>query len=371
MTNQLTEWVIEKIKNEYPDDVALLIGIKGHSTDGDDHGECFDYFVPATKRGEELAETFIIDGIGHDLYPRSWERLQESVNLDDMAIVLGNAKVLYVRSREDELRFLEMQAQFFRNLADPGFTMKKALQRVEEAKGLFLEMCFEKKLYRVKMLSAGIQQLLSQAAAFVNGTFAEDPLFSEAQAYDACPESRIYSCPDLAELPDEFFLLGKRLLKENCAGTLRETARRLIETTEEFLEEKKEAAPAFAAEKDALAPDFSAFASWYQELSLTFRRIRYFCGKGMPEQAFCDAANLQSELLEVSRTYGIAEYSLLDAFEPENLLHLKLRADRIESEIRDILNVHGIRINEYDSLQAFFEAKSAAGSGETEAKGEV
>jgi len=51
-----------------------IIGIKGHSTDGDNHGECFDYFVPATKRGEELAETFIIDGVGHDLYPRSWER---------------------------------------------------------------------------------------------------------------------------------------------------------------------------------------------------------------------------------------------------------------------------------------------------------
>jgi len=51
-----------------------IIGIKGHSTDGDNHGECFDYFVPATKRGEELAETFIIDGVGHDMYPRSWER---------------------------------------------------------------------------------------------------------------------------------------------------------------------------------------------------------------------------------------------------------------------------------------------------------
>ena len=372
MTNRLTEWVIEKIKNEYPDDIALLIGIKGHSTDGDDHGECFDYFVPASERGEELAETFIIDGVGHDLYPRSWERLQASVNLNDMAIVLGNAKVLYARSREDEVRFLEMQAQFFRNLADPEFTLKKALQRVDRAKGLYLEMCFEKKLYRVKMLSAGIQQLLSQAAAFVNGTFAEDPLFSEAQAYDACPESRIYSCPDLAELPDGFFLLGKRLLKENHVGSIRETARQLIETTAEFLKEKKEAAaPAFAAEKEASAPDFSAFASWYQELSLTFRRIRFFCGKGMAEQAFCDAANLQSELMEVSEKYGIPEYSLLDAFEPENLLHLKLRADRIESEIRDILNAHGIRINEYDSLQTFFDAKSAAGSQGTEAASEV
>ncbi len=362
MTNQLTDWVIEKIKNEYPDDIALLIGIKGHSTDDDNHGECFDYFVPATKRGEELAETFIIDGVGHDLYPRSWERLQDSVNFDDMAIVLGNAKVLYARSEEDEARFLTMQAQFFKNLSDPEFTLKKALQRLDQAKNLFLEICFEKRNYRVKMLSAGIQQLLSQAVAFVNGTFAEDPLFSETQAYDPCPESRIYSCPDLAEYPNRFFLLGRRLLKENEAGAVRETARELIETTVEFLEEKKTAIPVFAAEEDtAAAPDFAAFASWYQELSLTFRRIRHFSGKGMAEQAFCDAAYLQSELLFVAKTYGTAEYSLLDAFEPENLLHLKRRTDRIESEIRDILADHGISINEYDSLQAFCDAKAGKG----------
>ena len=32
--NELTKWVINKIEKEYKDDVALLIGIKGHSTEG-------------------------------------------------------------------------------------------------------------------------------------------------------------------------------------------------------------------------------------------------------------------------------------------------------------------------------------------------
>ena len=47
----LTKWVIDKIEKEYKNDVSLLIGIKGHSTDGDGHGENFDYFVPATAGG--------------------------------------------------------------------------------------------------------------------------------------------------------------------------------------------------------------------------------------------------------------------------------------------------------------------------------
>lgn len=112
--NPLTKWVINKIENEYKDDIALLVGIKGHSTNGDGHGECFDFFVPATERGNELAETFIIDGVGHDLYPRSWERLEDSVNLDDMALLLDQATILYARSEDDAKRFEEIDENSWR-----------------------------------------------------------------------------------------------------------------------------------------------------------------------------------------------------------------------------------------------------------------
>ena len=89
--------------------MALLIGIRGHATDGDCHGECFDYFIPATDRAYELEETFIIDGVGHDLYARSWERMEKSVTLDEMTFVLANATILYAKSKEDEERFLALQ----------------------------------------------------------------------------------------------------------------------------------------------------------------------------------------------------------------------------------------------------------------------
>ena len=49
-TKTLTEWVIDKIKSEYKDDIAILAAVKGHAIDGDEHGEVFDYFVPATER---------------------------------------------------------------------------------------------------------------------------------------------------------------------------------------------------------------------------------------------------------------------------------------------------------------------------------
>ena len=373
-TSRLTDWVIQKIKTEYPEDIALLIGIKGHSTNGDDHGESFDYFVPETKRGEELARTFLIAGVGHDLYPRSWERLEKSAQLEDMSILLANATILYARSKKDIRHFEDIRGRLYQNLSDPAFTGRKAAERVREAKEIFLQLCFEKKQYRVRMLSAFVTEKLSQAAAYLNGTFAEDPLFSEAQAYDSCPESRIYSCPDLSELPDGFFRYARRLLTTDDPGEIRENSRRMIEVTEEFLMERRclECQELVRMKPECIKPDcmpeggslrepeknggvWAEFASWYQELSLTWLRIRYFSEHGMTEKAFCDAAYLQEELIEVARHYGILEYNLLDSFDADHLEFLRLRADKIESDIRDLIDSKGVKIQEYDTLEEFLE----------------
>ncbi len=105
-SNQLTDWAINKIKKEYPEDIALLVAVEGHEVNNDGHGLCFDYFVPATERGYELSQTFILEGIGHDLYPRSWERTEQTADLNDrVTLCLGNAKILYSRTPADTERF--------------------------------------------------------------------------------------------------------------------------------------------------------------------------------------------------------------------------------------------------------------------------
>ena len=35
--NRLPQWVKEKIEKEYREDIALLIGVTGHATNGDGH----------------------------------------------------------------------------------------------------------------------------------------------------------------------------------------------------------------------------------------------------------------------------------------------------------------------------------------------
>ena len=353
-TNELTDWVIRKIENEYKDDVALLIAIHGHNTDNDQHGVCFDYFVPATERGNELAEIFIIDGVGHDLYPRSWERLEESVALNDMAIVLDGAEILYARSKEDEERFLDMKKRMQDNLSNSEFVYCKALEYMDEALEIYRSLIFEEQLYRVRAEAGYIHLFLSKAVAVMNHSYAEEPIMSEKQAHIDDADSRIYHCPEMKQVPQGFFEYAEKLMKEKNADEIKRIVLNLLKTTRKFVLERKPADEA----KNLSEVDYNGLANWYKELSLTWRRIRYFADNNMAEEAYCDAGYLQQELFYISQEFGVEEMNLLDSYDADDLSGLKACADGLERKVLSILDDHKISVNSYESVDAFLNARS-------------
>ncbi|MBR6404354.1 MAG: hypothetical protein IKS48_13310 [Eubacterium sp.] len=352
--NKLTDWVIQKIEKEYKEDIALLLAVHGHNTDGDQHGLCFDYFVPTTERGCELAETFIINGVGHDLYPRSWERLEESVQLNDMPIVIEGAEILYAHSKEDEERFNDMKMRLQGNLKDPEFVYGKALEYMDKALEIYRTIIFEDKSYRVINEAGCIHLFLTKAVAVLNHTYSEGPIFSRKQAYDSDPDSRIYSCPEMKLVPDGFFENAERLLKEKDPEKIKEIIMHLLKATRTFILERE---PGSGQSRDLTKVDFNGLANWYQELSLTWKRLRYFCKNNMTEKAFYDAGYLQEELLYIFQEYHVDEMNLLDSFDADDLSKLVTRADCIEKKILGLLADHETSVNSYDSLEDFLEAR--------------
>lgn len=350
----LTKWVINKIENEYKDDIALLVGIKGHSTNGDGHGECFDFFVPATERGNELAETFIIDGVGHDLYPRSWERLEDSVNLDDMALLLDQATILYARSEDDAKRFEDCKKRMWQNLKNDSFVYGKALEYMDKALEIYRTIIFEDKLYRVRSEADCIHECLSKSVAFMNHTYTESPVYSENQAYNGQEENRIYYCPEMKIVPDGFFANARKLLEAKDEDVLKDTVLALLKTTRAFILERK---PSVQTTAEVAEIDFQGLANWYQELSLTWRRIRYFCENNMVEKAYVDACYLQEEFLYIAKEYKIDELNLLGSFDKDNLSLLANRSNQLEKIIQGILAGHGIKLNSYSSVEDFLSKR--------------
>ena len=339
-TKRLTEWAINKIKTEYPNDVALLVGVEGHSVNGDGHGECFDYFVPATERGNELSQTFIIDGIGHDLYPRSWERTERTANLEDRAtICLGNAKILYSRSKEDEKRFESIRQRLFDNLKNKEFTYKKALEGLNVAMDLYRTMMFEDSLYKVRMAAGYVDYYLAVAVGYINGSYFKNWF-----------DGQLPELKEMEKLPCNFIEYYRAIVNARTTNEMKSLTHLLISTTREFLAIEKP-----QKEEMKRKIDYLALADWYQELSLTFRRLRYYCRVSNSHAAFIDGINLQSELGIVQEEFELQEMDLLSSFDAKSLEGISRESMKLEQYIIAEIEKHGVKINKYDTLEDFLK----------------
>ncbi len=262
--------------------------------------------------------------------------------------MLSNAIILYARTPEDEAHFLDLQEMLRNNLADSSYTYKKAVSLEHSAEDIYSTLTYEGRFFRAKSELYGIHKYLSSAVAFINGTYADNPIFSEQQAYSVGAEDRIYGCPGLLEIPDGFFRYAGEIISAKSIDDCKSAAEKLIRTTKSFLENKK-----IPEESAPVMIDFDYLAEWYQEMSLTWRRLRYFTENGLIEKAYCDASYLQYELISIASEFGIPEYSLIDSFDACRPEQIRNRADRIEQEIRKLLTDNAVKIDEFATLEDF------------------
>lgn len=335
---ELTNWAITQIQEKYKDDVALLIAISGHSLENDCHGECFDYFVPANENGNKLAQTFIIDGVGHDLYPRSWKRIENMANFDDdFTNGLADAIILYYRNEEDKNHFVAMQEILKANLQSKDFMLKKALEKLDAAMEIYRTMVFEESLYKVRMASGFIAHYLSIAVACINGTYFKQRLDLET-----------VELAQMKEIPDNFIAYFDAIVKAKRLQELKDLSYGIISTTRKFIAAHKQ-----TRIENTKTPDFEYLADWYEEGSLTWRRIYYHCDTQNYARAFPDAINLQHELNIIKEEFGLREMDLLGSFDTENLNAFKERAHQLEEYIISEIENHGVVLNKYDTLEQF------------------
>ncbi|HEX2947645.1 MAG TPA: hypothetical protein VHT96_17040 [Clostridia bacterium] len=335
---ELTNWAITQIQKKYKDDVALLIAISGHALEDDCHGECFDYFVPANDNGNKLGQTFIIDGVGHDLYPRSWQRIENMADFnDDFTFGLADAIILYYRSEEDKNRFAAMQERLKANVRDKGFMLKKALEKLDAAMEIYRTMMFEDSLYKVRMAAGFIARYLSIAVACINGTYFRQRLDLET-----------VELAQMKEVPENFIAYYEAIVKAKSIEELKKYSHEIISTARKFIAGHKP-----QSTEEAKSPNYEDLADWYEEGSLTWRRIYYHCDVQNYERAFPDAINLQNELNIIKEEFGLREMDLLGSFDTANLSAFRQKAYELEQYIISEIEGHGVIINKYDTLEQF------------------
>ena len=135
INDKVVKWITDKVKAEYADDVSLVL-LYGSYLNGTAHNksdvDC--YFIPKTERGYKLATGFILEGVGYDLFPMSWERVAGIADLQECLLPLvGDVKVIYSANPCDLKRFEDIQSKLHSNLADDEYVKEIARKKCEDA----------------------------------------------------------------------------------------------------------------------------------------------------------------------------------------------------------------------------------------------
>ncbi|MBU1143546.1 MAG: hypothetical protein KKH92_07885, partial [Firmicutes bacterium] len=297
------------------------------------------YFVPKTKRGENLGFVFIIDGIGFDFWPISWERMERIANFDErLTAIISEGLVLYSGSSEDLRRF-ELLKEKITDEIDPAEFHKKALLKFKNIYEPFYKMVEDDKyIGMVRLQGVKILYTLTEVISLVNHTFIKRGrkyLKSEILAMENVPKQ-------FEKLYDDFFL-------ENDPSKLIQIVTDLIRETKIMLEEID-----VYTERKSFKDNMKGF---YEEIINNYNKIERACEINDHVTALFAAAEINIEMeWAFQDTEEIIEIlpGILPAYDAKDLtrfcgrarLHhnrFKALLDRYEVEMLHFANFDGLK----------------------------
>ena len=336
---RLADWAVKKIESEYKNDVCLLIEHKALRLEKDMSSKAFSFYIPATNRANGLARTFIINGIGYDLFPMSWERIENMADVKDYnTTCLADSEILWAKSAEDKQRFISLRERLQANLKNPQYMRECAIKWLDYAKDIYKDTLFEERLYKVRENAGHICDLLSRVVAYINLCY-----LKHGQT------NQIKELTGMKNVPKGFIKLYQEIVKEPLAEKQKRLCFELITMTEKFLSEQNNKVATQSI------PDFSDLASWYQELCYTWRRVYHWCDENDPINAYIWCSMLQSEVDEWGEKYNIDDLDIFSSFNADDLTGFRKRAEDVENNFRKAIEKSGVKLDEYISIDDFLK----------------
>ena len=309
------------------------------------------YFIPKTPEGRTMSQTAIIEGIGYDLFPLSWDRVKGiSEFRSPLTPLLGNVKVLYADTVEDLERFQQLQQDLQCHLSDPAFMHQVALESLSEAASLVARLLQADTLGQQRRWAGNAILALANAIAYENQTYYTRGLKKQRE-----------DLAQLAKLPPRFLQRYDAILRATDPESLKKDGLLLLWETAEFLQYLNE--PTLPHVPARLRPCPKPFmgndlASWYEEGVSAFQKIYHAAQTGNRFLAFISAVCLEGTLSEdLCQEFGWPDFDLLGVYDPNDLSKLAERANQVQTHLLQLLEDHHISLQSYASMQAFVEAQ--------------
>jgi hypothetical protein len=335
--SDLLTTIIEKIETSYAEDISLLICYGSYITGGYSGMSDIDFFfVPKTNRGYELEHQFILNDIGYDLWPVSWERLKKLSNLEDQPVsILMDGEVLFASSEDDLRRIEELKNKFTQNLNNAGVIRKMTTKYIDKSKAIYFGLQNqESEMFFIDAIK--IVENLLIAVAILNSTYIKKGL------------KRIESELDrLLIAPVGFRENYRKLIRAKNKSDVQHIAQELIVETDTTCASK------FENEREKAAP--SELAGFYEEFKSTYNKLLLACDKEIYEDAYCAAFMIDKET-----QFFLTRYTEAGTF--PNIINEVLKGDfevirasclDHERQLISLLDKNGTVINIYQDNNEF------------------
>lgn len=349
INDKVVEWIVNKVKTEYADDISLVL-LYGSYINGtaNSKSDVDCYYIPKTERGYNLEIGFMIDGVGYDLFPISWERVTRIADLQECLLPLvGDVQVIYCGGSCDLERFKEIQSKLHSNLSNNEYVKDIARKRCEDASRMCEQMKMSGSLSEVRKIAGHVIMTLADAVAIYNHDYFH---FGLKKQY----ENLKSNFPDV---PQNIVTGYKQVVTSLNRNDVIDRTIDLLKNVCDYMQITVESQVDFISNEAAAAEGVNAswLAKLYEEISSTFNKIYVCCEKGNYILAFLSAVCLQREL-DDAKEAGSSSYDLLSYFDYREPDKLAERTRAIETDFIELITNNGGKIKSYDNYEQFVQA---------------
>lgn len=351
---KVLEWAVAKAAGDFKDDVAIL-AVYGSYVNGtsDELSDVDFFFIPKTDRGFELSRTFIIDGVGFDLFPMKWSRIEGLAEFREPLVpLLGNSIIAFASTTEDERRFLSIKQRMEANLRDPCFMHDRASDSLQKGMLYLRRIRQGRGIGSCRLLAGQMMLCLSDAVAYKNQTYFKKGL-----------RSHFNDLSRMKALPPGFLDAYDRMIGATDKAGLKASAERMARCCMAFMDSEQEVPldaelciPAGGNQLKSDAPlDYDELVSFYEEAVSTFNKVWRSCDSRNPDcrSAFISGICLQRVLDEEVPQLGL---DVLESFDCRDLSGFASAVRKAEDAI--VSTIEEVKpLIQYGSVEEFISCQ--------------
>ena len=335
----IAELFIEKVRRDYPNDISLVV-VMGSFIYNDTHdkSDLDIYFVPKTERGYNLGFTFILDEIGFDMWPISWERLEKIASHDErITSIVTEGKVIYYSSVEDLTRLDELKAKAL-DTSDKSVFTKKSKEVFSKSYELIYRIQEAKSLGQLRRYGIQFINTIGYALALLNGTTIKR---GRGKLKQEILSNKL--------VPENFSSLYDTLFFSSDMETIKHDLLELMKNTEELIDIELAKYRNRGSASDVLY-------GFFEELISSYNKIEHAYDLNNPFTCLFAGCEIQDEIDDILQYADLEKPDFPDiamSYDPEHLQQIAQAAQAHKKQFTDFLQENNVSIRRFENLEEY------------------